>query len=433
MQTPAAPKGTRDFYPEDMVMRNYVFRSWERTCRRYGFESYDGPMFEHLEVYTQKSGPEIEKQLYAFKDKGGRTIALRPELTPTLARMVAARAQAIKKPVRWYAIPELFRYERMQKGRLREFSQLNMDILGVADVSADAELIAAAVAMMTDLGFDADDFSILVSSRTLIEDILVACGAPAERFAAVCQTLDKRAKIPAEEFERELSAATGDDATTGRFLGALTAAGLRELEEQYPGAASVRELVRLFELLDFYGVRHFVEFDIGIVRGLAYYTGIVFEVFDKKRSLRAIAGGGRYDTLVSLYGGPETPAVGFAAGDVVLGELLREKGFEPPRPARSSVYIVSLDRQDLAPAIQLAQHIREAGISCEYSLAPAAVGKQMKLANAARSLVTVFAGGEEATRDTIRMKDMRSGEEQTVDQDRLVEAITNTLRHGEDG
>ncbi|MFW6255100.1 MAG: histidine--tRNA ligase [Chitinivibrionales bacterium] len=414
MQTPSGPKGTRDFYPEDMAVRNLIFGSWERTCRRYAFEPYDGPLFEHLEVYTQKSGDEIEKQLYAFEDKGGRKIALRPELTPTLARMVASRGNALKRPIRWFSIPSLYRYERMQKGRLREFFQLNMDILGVPDMSADAELIAASIAMMTDLGFTADDFSVLISSRTLMEDLFTGFGCSHQQLPAIYATLDKRKKIPQEQFLSELAQITGSSDKASKIVNTLDATKLPDLQSSLEGKKSLSDLKDLFNRLDAYGLSDFVQFDSSIIRGLAYYTGTVFELFDKKRSLRAIAGGGRYDRLVSLYGGPETPAVGFAAGDVVLAELMKAKGFEFPAPFRSEVFIVNLNRDDYKTPIMLTQSLRQAGLGAEYSLTGANVGKQMKQANAARSRFVVFSGGQEQEEDKIKFKDMQSGEELLV-------------------
>ncbi len=342
------PKGTRDFYPEDMSFLQHIFDSWHRSCRLYGFEQYEGPMFEHLDLYTQKSGAEIEKQLYSFEDKGGRQIALRPELTPTLARMVAAQGTNLKRPVRWYSISRLFRYERMQKGRLREFIQLNMDILGVDDVSADAELIAAAVDMMRAFGFDESDFKARVSSRTLLEEMFLACGVGQEKLPGLYALLDKKGKIAPEEFERELAEAVGGAPFVRSKIKALfNCAGLDDVETFAESLGvtigSIAQLKKLFSLIDAYGLKDYAVFDIGIVRGLAYYTGIVFELFDVRGNLRAIAGGGRYDKLVGLYGGPTTPAVGFAAGDVVLGELIKAKSLTPKKPPRSDVFIVSID------------------------------------------------------------------------------------------
>lgn len=414
------PKGTRDFYPEDMSFQQYIFNSWKKTCERHGFELYDAPMFEHLEVYTQKSGDEIEKQLYTFKDKGERMMALRPELTPSLARMVAAKGNALKRPIRWYSIPRLFRYEKMQKGRLREFFQLNMDILGVEDVSADAELISAVIDTMRDLGFTSDDFQVRISSRTLLDELFNACGLDGNNFRNLYALLDRKNKITDQQYLDELKEIIPDESIRNKILDVFAADSLATIEKITGETPAISELNRLFELLGYYDFSKYTVFDIGIVRGLAYYTGIVFEVFDMKRNMRAIAGGGRYDKLVQLYGGPSTPAVGFAAGDVVLGELLKEKGLQPSFPPRSNVFLVALEDSGFKELICLAQQIRSNGISCEFSLKLSNVGKQLKAANAARSIITVFIGGEEAKNGKYLCKDMSNGTEELVDQDKII-------------
>ncbi len=419
----SGPKGTRDFYPEDMALRERMFSSWHATCKRFGFELYDGPLFEHLELYTQKSGDEIEKQLYTFEDKGGRLMALRPELTPTLARMVAAKGTNLKRPVRWYSIPRLFRYERMQKGRLREFFQLNMDILGIQGASADAELMAAVVDMMRDLGFTSGDFSLRVSSRTLLEGLLLSVGVKPENLGKLYGLLDKKHKIPPEEYAAELAVIAEGEEQRERISGVLGASTLTDVAKIDPDVAGLRDLENLFSLLSAYGLKDYAAFDIGIVRGLAYYTGIVFEVFDKMRSMRAIAGGGRYDKLVGLYGGPDTPAVGFAAGDVVLGELYKAKFGPAPLIPRSEAYIVSFDQSRPEIAIETARLLRGAGISCEFSLKAVGVGKQMEQANAAQCRAVVFVGGSEFAEGKVKIKIMGTGEEKTVALDGLIEEI----------
>ena len=428
MQVPSAPKGTRDFYPPEMAFQDYIFDSWRRTCERYGFEHYDGPMFEHLDLFTQKSGAEIEKQLYAFEDKGGRQIALRPELTPTLARMVAAKGSGLKRPIRWYSIPRLFRYEKMQKGRLREFHQLNLDILGVKEVGADAELIAAAVAMMRDLGFTADDFTVRISSRTLLEELLVLAGVAREESTAVYAALDKMHKVAKDEFESELRTICGNDEVFSKVNDILAARSLADIAAINAGIQPYKDLAELFDLLALYGIAEYAEFDIGIVRGLAYYTGIVFEVFDKKRSLRAIAGGGRYDKLVKLYGGPDTPAVGFAAGDVVLAELLKEKGFVLHPKPRTQVFVVAFDDGYPGPLLKAVEQLRAEGISTECALRKCGVGKQLELAHSAGAKLVLFVGGSEAQAGTAKIKSMGSGEELTCALPEVIGRVKELLK-----
>ncbi len=428
MSIPSGPKGTRDFYPELMAFQEYLFSSWRRTCRRYGFEAYEAPMFEHLDLYTQKSGAEIEKQLYSFEDKGKRMIALRPEMTPSLARMVAAKGTALRRPLRWYSIPRLFRYEKMQKGRLREFFQLNMDILGSEEVTADAELIAAVIDMMRDLGLKEKDFQVRVSSRTLLEELLTAIGVPRERFGALYALLDRKNKVGEQEYLTDLSQILPEESLRNRIASLFAVQSLDRIVHDFGSTPSAEILKNLFSLLDEYGMSGFACFDIGIVRGLAYYTGIVFEVFALGKNMRAIAGGGRYDRLIELYGGPPTPAVGFAAGDVVLGDLLYEKGIVPRTVPRSAVFIAALDDTGYSNVIPIARSLRDAGISCEFPFKRTNIGKQLKQADAAGVEIALIVGGEEWTKErSVRVKRMRDGSESVVREGSIVSAVIDIL------
>ncbi len=422
----SVPKGTRDFYPEDMILREHVFASWEKSCRKYGFEQYDAPVFEHLELYTEKSGNEIEGQLYVFEDKAGRRLSLRPEMTPSLARMVAAKGQALKKPVKWFSIPKLFRYEKMQKGRLREFFQLNMDILGVEDVSADAELIAAAIDTMRDLGLTSSDVSVHISSRNLLEELFLAVEIPAEKLPALYALLDKMQKMERDEFNRLILETLGNENQATMVQKILGAKSLADIEIINADLVSLAELKTLFGYLEAFGLADYAVFDISIVRGLAYYTGTVFEVFDTARTMRAIAGGGRYNKLVSLYGGPETPAVGFAAGDVVLSDLLIEKGLVPTERVKSDLFIVSFGKE-LKPVIGCAAQMRNAGISTEYPLKLVNVNKQLKQASSANSRIVLFVGGDEELNGQFKIKIMATGEEKLIAMASAAEEISAIL------
>jgi len=389
-------------------------------------------MFEHLELFTQKSGAEIENQLYAFKDKKGRELALRPEMTPTLARMVASRGTNLKFPLRWYSLPRLFRYEKMQKGRLRDFFQLNMDILGIADVSADAEIIAAAIDMMRSLGFTAKDFNVRIASRTLLEELFIAAGLAQERCGMLYALLDRKSKLPPEEFNRELSDVVHEKNIRDRIEEIFRSRTFADIQRISGNLPSINNLILLFNTLALYGLSDFILFDIGIVRGLAYYTGIVFEVFDVTKNLRAIAGGGRYDRLIKLYGGPPTPAVGFAAGDVVLAELMKEKGIIPAQPERSFCYIITLDGTKSEEIIAQAQQLRAAGISCEFSLKNLSVGKQLKNANNARSPYALFIGGDEGRKGMIKVKNMTTGDETMVPHHDICDRMAGLLQQRRD-
>src|SRR5262245_58688289 len=313
MQGKALP-GFRDFYPEDLKLRNHIFATWRSVAARYGFEEYDGPPLEALDLYTKKSGEEIVRQLYSFLDKGDREVALRPEMTPTLARMVAARAQALKKPIRWFSIPQLFRYERQQRGRLREHFQLNMDIIGEQGALADAELIAAAIDIMRALGFGSGDFKAKLSDRRVLRALLLAQGVPEDTLPRVYALLDKVGRGK----EEPLSSTLGKDFADGSSRPVIPWESLRSLEGIADTLKSIAHVADTIEplrqalhALQAMGLADFVAVDLTIVRGLAYYTGIVFELFDTQHNLRAICGGGRYDGLLAAAGGPDLPALGF--------------------------------------------------------------------------------------------------------------------------
>src|SRR3989475_10816437 len=316
MQGKALP-GFRDFYPEDLTLRNHLFATWRSVAARYGFEEYDGPPLESLDLYTQKSGDEIVAQLYAFQDKGEREVALRPEMTPTLARMVAARVQALKKPIRWFSIPQLFRYERQQRGRLREHFQLNMDIVGEASPLADAELMAAAVDIMRALGLGPQDVRLRVSDRRLLKALLATRGITETQLPVAFAVLDRSERVPKNVLEEMLREAGYGKREMDAGFQVASLPGEGALGAGGDAAEPLRQAVAALEAM---GLGEFVSIDLTVVRGLAYYTGIVWELFDAQKALRAIAGGGRYDALLNL------PALGFGMGDVVLGELLKERG-----------------------------------------------------------------------------------------------------------
>lgn len=332
MSSGALP-GFRDFYPDELARRAHIFRAWRAVARRYAFVEYDGPPLEPLDLYTKKSGDEIVGQLYNFTDKGQREVALRPEMTPTFARMVGARANALRKPVKWFSIPQLFRYERAQRGRLREHFQLNVDIVGEASEVADAELLAVAIDIMRELGLTSADVRARVSDRRLLNGILVTLGVTDEQIPAVYGVVDKIARQPRELSAEKLAKAGLAPALVERVLALATGTTFEAVRAEFGNAPAAAEHVERFARylahLEALGVGDWVVLDLSIVRGLAYYTGIVFELFDAKGELRAICGGGRYDTLLKSLGGVDLPALGFGMGDVVLGELLRDRGLFP--------------------------------------------------------------------------------------------------------
>ncbi len=419
--------GFRDFYPEDLAARSYLEGVWRAVARRYGFEEYDGPPLEPLEIYTRKSGEEIVQQLYEFEDKGGRRVALRPEMTPTLARMVGARARALRKPVRWFSIPQLFRYERKQRGRLREHFQLNLDILGEADVLADAELLAAAVDIVRTTGLDSTQVRARVSDRRILAAIFRHLGVPERALAPVYEVVDKLEREPRERLEERLEQLGLKSATIDGIFSAVQLRGIDALDTGFGDEASVRE--RIAELsaylqhLEDLGVAGYVDVDLSVVRGLAYYTGIVFELWDARRELRAICGGGRYDDLLQVIAGVDMPALGFGMGDVVLTELLRDHGLlTEPRP-QIDCYVAWLGEEGRRQALRAAQILRAADLSAVYEFRDRRLGNQLKSASQMGARCAVIIGPEEVGAGRARIRDMASGDERLVAFDELSGAV----------
>ena len=387
--------GFRDFYPQELAERAYIMKTWREVARRYAFVEYDGPPLEPLELYTRKSGDEIVGQLYEFVDKGERKVALRPEMTPTVARMVAARANALRKPVRWFSMPQLFRYERQQKGRLREHYQLNVDLFGTSDLAADAELLACAIDMLRAFGLEQEHFVARVSDRRLLNALLLHIGVDEVALPAVYAVIDKIDRQTAGESMDRLLTAVGDPDVQNRVWKVVTEMSLPQLRTAFGSAAAVGplldEMTTYFAYLDALGVGQFARLDLKIVRGLAYYTGIVFELFDTSGEFRAIAGGGRYDNLLASLGGTDMPALGFGMGDVVLGELLRAKGLMTPAEQGPDVWIAADEASPMDTVMREAARRRAAGESVEYALRPQSLSKQKKAAQAsgAREFVTL--------------------------------------------
>ena len=387
--------GFRDFYPEPLPhsdvwsadARQFIFNKWRETARRYGFREYDGPPLETLELFTTKSGEEIVGQLYNFVDKGERSISLRPEMTPTLARMVAAHERNYKKPIKWFAVPQLFRYERQQKGRLREHFQFNADVIGETDSAADAELIALLIDVLRSFGLTAEDFVIRLSSRNAWHDFYERGRAGKQSATAAptsgkdheyefFQVIDKLERTEPDESERKLAA-----------LGF----SLLEVKGFIENGEPTAELKAILDNLAARGMSDFVKVDYHVIRGLAYYTGVVFEAFDRKGEFRAIAGGGRYDNLIKLLsnGKVNLPALGFGMGDVVLLELLKERKLLPGFDTNVNVFVLVEDEGLRPQSLKLVQELRTAGFAVEYALTPSKPDKQFKRAQELKSAFTV--------------------------------------------
>jgi histidyl-tRNA synthetase len=411
--------GFRDFYPAEFALRAHIMGAWRETARRYGYEEYDGPPLEPLELYIEKSGEEIVRQLYNFEDKGGRAVALRPEMTPSFARMVGARAAGLRKPIRWFSIPQLFRYERTQRGRLREHFQLNVDIVGESDPVADAEILAVALDSLRLLGLTADDIVARFNDRRLLEALLAAAGVTPENLLNVYAVIDKMGREPRAESSARLHREAGlADSAIEQVFAIVEGADLSALAARHAGSAVVTEHVTRLQaylgaLADF-GLADYVQFDPTIVRGLAYYTGIVFEIFDRKGELRAVCGGGRYDALLRTVSDTDLPAAGFGMGDVVLGELLRERNLLPGSESRLDYYIVAVTPAERSLQRRLARALREAGKAVSYSIALSGVGKQFKDADARGARHTVVLGPDEVAAGVVAVKDMKEGTETKV-------------------
>jgi histidyl-tRNA synthetase len=383
--------GFRDFFPEPLPgkdawsadLRQHIFACWRATARRYGFREYDGPPLEPTELYTLKSGEEILQQLFHFEDKGGRRVALRPEMTPTLARLVDATERHYRKPLKWFAIPQLFRYEKQQKGRLREHFQFNADIFGETDPAADAELIALLIDSLRALGLTADDFVVRLSSRSVWQTFFEQNGGDPAQAEHFYQAIDK--------LERD-----NPEVTQGR----LRAVGLtfEQVRAFMEAAEPTPELAAVLAGLTARGLEAYAKVDYGVIRGLAYYTGIVFEAFDRRGEFRAIAGGGRYDQLVKLVSGGKVdlPGLGFGMGDVVLTELLRTRGLMQKFADRLDIFVLIEDEGLRGASLRVVQRLRESGRTVDFPLTPARGDKQFKRAVdlGARQAIRIEHGGE---------------------------------------
>ncbi len=413
--------GFRDFFPSPLPQkgqgefkaRAYLFAAWRRVLAAYGFQEYDGPALEPLNLFTKKSGEEIVGQLYAFEDKGGRAVALRPEMTPTLARMIAAHERHYKKPVKWFSIPQLFRYERKQKGRLREHFQLNADLLGEAGAMADAELIALMIDVLKALGLRADDVVIRLSSRqawqTFFREHSEAKGNEEYEFFQIVDKLERTA-----------------NETSARQLDKI-GISLDKVQRFIAEAKPTARLERIVEDLAARGLDAFVQIDYGVIRGLAYYTGVVFEAFDRQNKFRAIAGGGRYDQLVEQISDGKTslPALGFGMGDVVLLELLRSLNLLPHWDASLDVFCIIPNETSRRISLQIIQKLRNAGFRVEYSLAARKPEKQLRQAIERKASFAVFPVSEKTT--AVRLKNLSSRSEATVSLDECVETLRRQI------
>jgi histidyl-tRNA synthetase len=417
MQIPPV-KGTRDFYPQDMAVRNWIIDGWKRASLRNGFEEYDGPIFEYLQMYQIKSGDEIVEQLFSFKDRGDRDLALRPEITPTLARMVNQKISSLPLPIKWFSVPRLFRAERPQKGRLREFFQWNVDIIGVEGALADAETIFCALDYLREVGLTPKDIMVKISSRKLLAAVLEKLGIADKRLDALYPVLDKKDKVPTGEFNQMLNKKVADAKITDKILEFMEIKAISDIRKIIESDDKINEAIEriavLFDWLKRMGVVEYCQFDPGIVRGLAYYTDIVYEIYDKRGELRAIGGGGRYDDLLKQFGGPAIPATGFGMGDCVLGLMLEEKGLLKPKQTGINYFIACVEpEQTLQDAVKIAAELRTKGYSADFCYKSASLSRQLKQASSQNARICIILGDELKNNELV-VKDMTTSKQKRI-------------------
>ncbi len=428
-------KGTRDFYPEEMAIRNFIIDGWKKVSIRNGFVEFDSPILEHLQMFTLKSGEEIVEQLFSLKDRGDRDLALIPEMTPSLARMVNQRINSLPKPIKWFSVPRLFRAERPQKGRLREFFQWNIDIIGEESVLADAEIVFTTLDYLMDVGLTPDDIVVKISSRKLLSAVLRETGFSESELPAMYLLLDKKDKLPKETFRELLKEKVADSKKEEKIIQFMENDSISKIKnivsvnEEIEKA--INELAEHRRILGEMGVAEFCRFDPAIVRGLAYYTGIVFEVHAQHSELRAICGGGRYDNLLKDFGGPDVPAVGMGFGDCVLEILLREKGLLDDL-IKQQLHQISLDYFVIAAGpmtfnneegnikstpedetVKLTATLRRLGLRADFSYKGPGLSRQLKEASG-RNAKNCIIIGEEFQKGEIIVKDMATGNQKVV-------------------
>ncbi|MBI9017989.1 MAG: histidine--tRNA ligase [Phycisphaerae bacterium] len=405
-------KGTRDFYPEQMAIRNWILDGWKASSIRNGFLEYDGPIFEHLQLFTQKSGEGIASELFSFTDRGDRAMAIRPEMTPTLARMVNQQINALPRPIKWFSMPRCCRAEKPQKGRLREFFQWNVDIIGPESVLADAECIFTAVDYLRSVGLKPDDIQCKLSSRKMLALLLEDQGFSEDELEPLYVLLDKRPKLSDAAFSELLEKTVPDAAKREKMMAIQALKSVDEIDELATGDAakeSVAELRELFNFLDSMGIGQYCTFDISIVRGLAYYTGPVFEIHDMKGSLRAVCGGGRYDNLLAGLGGQKVTGTGFGMGDVVLEILLTERGLLDVKTQNMDFFIIDADKERFEDVLKLTFQLRSRGYSASFSYKRAAIGKQFKQATTQNARFSIIIEPDFPENSNINIKNLADG------------------------
>lgn len=429
---PTAPyKGTRDFYPDEMALRSWMFSVMREVVQSFGYQEYDGPILESFELYQAKSGEEIvQRQLYDFVDKGERHVAIRPEMTPTLARMVAGQVRNLSKPIRWFSIPNLWRYEQPGKGRLREHWQLNVDLFGVNSYRAEVEILLIADSILKKFGAPKGSYQIKVSHRGILDSFLgKSLGLASEKSQAISKVLDKKAKISREEFEKELLPLLSEPKSQLPLIYEYLESNLETVEKiQGIDPNSLSFLRKLFSDLASLGIRDQIQFDPSIIRGFDYYTGCIFEVFDTNpENRRSLYGGGRYDNLIGLFSNDQLSGIGFGLGDVTFKNFLEGHGLIPDLKQKKAVLVPILDESLFTEVLKLADELRAAGIGAETMLEAAKLGKQIQTAEKKGYRFVIFLGESESAENKVQLKDLVSGEQSLVSRNELVSVLRKSL------
>lgn len=409
------PRGMRDFYPEDMAVRNAIFAAWSTAAIKFGFQPYDSCVVESLELLKRKSGEEVVDQIYTFTDKSNRELALRPEMTPTLARMVAARHGSLSFPLKWFTMAQCFRYERMTKGRKREHYQWNLDIIGEPSVAAEAEVIATAIEALGQMGLGKSEVKVHFNSRSVLALLLENMGIPAQHHQATFLALDKRGKIGDEEIAALLVAAGLDTSNIDKVFHLAEISTLEKVFEKLGDMpAPCRQLARFMQLADVHGIKDLLTFDISVIRGLSYYTGIVFEGFDIGKSFRAIFGGGRYDNLLASIGGTPTTGVGLGFGDVVIAEILAEKGKLPAAGQSATLAIGFMEDNQHLTAVAIAAALRRKGTNVDLAMHSEKPKGFFSRTGKAGFRQAIYVGPDDISAGRVKIKDLSTRAEEIV-------------------
>ena len=407
-------KGTRDFFPEEMRLRNWLFEIWRITSIQSGFEEYDTCVLEHEDLYIRKAGDEISKQLFSFEDKSGRRLSLRPEMTPSLARLILQHNKSLSFPIKWFSMPQCFRYERMTKGRRREHFQWNADIIGQPHILAEAEILMLLISACESMGLTKKEFKVFINDRRILNAILTQINVPEDLHSTVMVILDKRDKISSEALVAMLEDTGMSAKQVGQLNEYLSNTDLKDLEENLSDTTGVEQLHSLMDMMDTAGCSGYLKFDISIVRGLSYYTGAVFEVNSPEKKHRAICGGGRYDSLLSAFGGETVPAVGFGFGDVVVLDVLKELGRFPELPRKLDYTIIPFASEQVGIALKIAAELRMRGsvVDCNFSMKK--MKKTMRQANESGAAKAILLFPEELAEDKVVIRDMILHEQKPV-------------------